>query len=116
VPKQTVQTDSGVGPRLLGAESAIGMVVGFGGRPDLISPASRRRRSRRRAVVARLTGALAHDFNNILTIVIGGAESLLAERPDDPDVRELAEMIRDAGDSGQALMDQLQAFARREAP
>jgi PAS domain S-box-containing protein len=64
--------------------------------------------------MGQLTGGVAHDFNNLLTVIIGGADSLVDENRDNPAVRELAEMIRSAGERGADLTRQLLAFSGRQ--
>jgi len=65
--------------------------------------------------VGRLAGGVAHDFNNIVTVVLSSAEALRedheAGRPLDPD---LVEEIRGAGERARDLTRQLLAFARRQ--
>lgn len=63
----------------------------------------------------RLAGGVAHDFNNILTIVMSNCGLMLAGMaPSDPHHR-LAEEIEQAGLRGAALTRQLLIFARHEA-
>ena len=64
--------------------------------------------------VGRLTGGMAHDFNNILTAIIGNA-SLLASsiREDDP-MRENVVEINDAANRAASLTRQLLAFSRKQ--
>ncbi|MCG2777357.1 MAG: PAS domain S-box protein [Desulfobacterales bacterium] len=64
--------------------------------------------------VGRLTGGMAHDFNNILTAIIGNA-SLLASsiREDDP-MQENVEEINDAANRAASLTRQLLAFSRKQ--
>ncbi len=64
--------------------------------------------------VGRLAGGVAHDFNNVLTVVLGLAETLLldkaADHPDEAALREICSAaLRGAGISRQLL-----AFSRRE--
>jgi signal transduction histidine kinase len=63
----------------------------------------------------RLAGGVAHDFNNILTIVMSNCGLMLAGMaPSDPH-HHLVEEIEQAGLRGAALTRQLLIFARHEA-
>ena len=64
--------------------------------------------------VGRLAGGVAHDFNNVLSVVLSYAEMLISDlKPDDP-VRADVEEIRRAGLRAAALTRQLLAFSRRQ--
>jgi PAS domain S-box-containing protein len=64
--------------------------------------------------IGRLAGGVAHDFNNILSVVVGYSELLLARTWLDDDVRvEIGEILR-AGEHAGRLTRQLLAFARRQ--
>jgi two-component system, cell cycle sensor histidine kinase and response regulator CckA len=68
--------------------------------------------SRRVGSLAELAAGVAHDFNNILTVMIGGAE-LIAEHPACPaEVAACAQRITAAGQRGVALAKELMGFAR----
>jgi PAS domain S-box-containing protein len=65
--------------------------------------------------VGQLAGGVAHDFNNILTAILGGAEIASVELPEGhPVARELAE-IRAAAQRGAALATRLLRTSRRSA-
>lgn len=64
--------------------------------------------------VGQLTGGLAHDFNNILTVVLGNAEMLEIALADDGRLRPLAEMITQSAQRGAELTHRLLAFARQQ--
>jgi signal transduction histidine kinase/HAMP domain-containing protein len=64
--------------------------------------------------IGQLTGGVAHDFNNMLTVISGTAEILLDELQDRPDLLNLARMIEQASDRGADLTRQLLAFARKQ--
>ncbi len=65
--------------------------------------------------IGRLTGGVAHDFNNILTVVIGNSE-LLAERlAADEEGRKLALISLAAAQAGADLTRMLLAYSRRQA-
>jgi PAS domain S-box-containing protein len=75
---------------------------------------SQLRRSQRMESVGRLAGGVAHNLNNLLTIINGYASMLEKEIPgSDPKRRMLREM-RQAGDRAAGLTEQLLAFARRQ--
>src|SRR5262245_6053852 len=68
--------------------------------------------SRRVGALAELAAGVAHDFNNILTVMLGGAE-LIAEHPACPaEVAACAQRITAAGQRGVALAKELMGFAR----
>jgi PAS domain S-box-containing protein len=76
---------------------------------------ARVRQSQKMEAFGQLAGGVAHDFNNILTTVLGFAELLLQTEPADSGKRlELTE-IRDAARRAAALTRQLMLFSRREA-
>ncbi len=64
--------------------------------------------------VGRLTGGVAHDFNNILTVVIGNAELLLENLPPGDPSRHLAEVTLAAARSGADLVRMLLAYSRSQ--
>ena len=64
--------------------------------------------------VGRLAGGVAHDFNNMLSVIIGHADIALEEvDPALPIYAELQE-IKNAGERSADLTQQLLAFARRQ--
>jgi two-component system cell cycle sensor histidine kinase/response regulator CckA len=64
--------------------------------------------------IGRLAGGVAHDFNNILSIIMGHGELLLATAGDDERARNGLEQIRRAADRAASLTQQLLAFSRRQ--
>ena len=73
------------------------------------------RQSHRLDAVGQLTGGVAHDFNNMLTVILGNAELLQEALERDVAQRELAEMIVGAANSAAELTKRLLAFARKQA-
>jgi PAS domain S-box-containing protein len=72
------------------------------------------RQAQKMEAVGRLAGGVAHDFNNVLSVVGGYADLLLKDlAADDPRLRRL-ELIRKTVESGASLTRQLLAFSRRQ--
>lgn len=64
--------------------------------------------------IARLAGGVAHDFNNMLSVIIGHSELAMGQmNPSQPLFKNLRE-IRRAGERSAALVKQLLAFARKQ--
>ena len=64
--------------------------------------------------VGRLAGGVAHDFNNMLSVILGNSEIILDELPEDnPFVGGLRE-IKNAAERSSSLTRQLLAFARKQ--
>ncbi|MGC3996991.1 MAG: CHASE domain-containing protein [Anaeromyxobacter sp.] len=65
--------------------------------------------------VGRLAGGVAHDFNNMLSVILGNAEALLSEGAVQGPLREDLEAIQDAATRASVVTRQLLAFARKQA-
>jgi hypothetical protein len=70
-------------------------------------------RSQKMEAVGQLTGGLAHDFNNILAIILGNMELLKAHLPSDPYTDEIVDAVLRATMHGRDLTGHLLAFSRR---
>jgi PAS domain S-box-containing protein len=71
------------------------------------------RQSQKMEAVGRLAGGVAHDFNNVLMIILGYATQLL-EDPKLPEAdRDYCEHLVEAGKRATALTRQLLAFSRK---
>jgi len=65
--------------------------------------------------LGQITGGITHDFNNLLTVMLGGAEVLAAELRGDPRLGPLAETILKAAVRGADLTSRLLVFASRQS-
>lgn len=65
-------------------------------------------------VLGRLAGGVAHDFNNALSAIIGGAELLMDQVGDDPEARLDLESIQTAANRAARLTRHLLAFSRQQ--
>ncbi len=64
--------------------------------------------------IGRLAGGVAHDFNNMLGVILGNAEFAMERvQPEDPIASEIQE-IRRAAERSAGLTRQLLAFARKQ--
>jgi PAS domain S-box-containing protein len=64
--------------------------------------------------IGKLTGGVAHDFNNMLTIITGTIETLADEVRDRPAAAATAALIGQAADRCSELIRHLLAFARKQ--
>ena len=64
--------------------------------------------------VGKLAGGVAHDFNNLMTAVIGYSDLLLRRPEIEGSSREKVEAIRDSANRASDLTRQLLAFSRRQ--
>ena len=65
-------------------------------------------------VVGQLAGGVAHDFNNILAVVMGFSELLEMELAPDSPLRSYTEEVRQAAELGAGLTKQLLIFSRKQ--
>ncbi|HOW74041.1 MAG TPA: response regulator [Phycisphaerae bacterium] len=63
--------------------------------------------------VGQLAGGVAHDFSNLLTVILGNIDIVLDRLPDQPVVRDAAAVIQDAAEQAVNVTRSLLAFARR---
>jgi CheY-like chemotaxis protein/two-component sensor histidine kinase len=64
--------------------------------------------------VGRLAGGVAHDFNNIMQVILGHSDFALARVDDDSETRNHLREIRAAANRAAALTSRLLAFSRQE--
>jgi PAS domain S-box-containing protein len=72
------------------------------------------RAAQKMEAVGRLAGGIAHQFNNLLTVVLGHSELILAHRGLPPGVLQSAKEILTAATRGGELTQQILAFSCRQ--
>ncbi len=72
------------------------------------------RQAQKMDAIGQLTGGVAHDFNNILTVIMGTIEMLAKGVEDRPRLAEIAKLITEATEQGADLTQHLLAFARKQ--
>jgi signal transduction histidine kinase/CheY-like chemotaxis protein len=70
-------------------------------------------RSQKMEAIGLLAGGVAHDLNNILTGIVTYPDLLLMDLPDDSDMREPLETIRNSGLNAATVVQDLLTLARR---
>lgn len=64
--------------------------------------------------IGRLAGGVAHDFNNMLGVILGHVELAIGNANNDPSLLANLQEIRNAAERSAGLTNQLLAFARRQ--
>jgi len=70
--------------------------------------------SQKLEIVGRLAGGVAHEFNSLLTVILGQGEFLFGELPQDSPLRSDAREIVRATERAAALTRQLLAYGRQQ--
>ena len=70
--------------------------------------------SQKMEAIGKLAGGVAHDFNNMLTAILGYASLIHEDAPASSPIREHSGQIRRAAESAAALTQKLLAFSRRQ--
>jgi PAS domain S-box-containing protein len=114
-PDGTVRWLNGSGRALLGGNGepvrAVGISIDVTERRTL---EEQFRQAQKMEAVGRLAGGVAHDFNNVLSVILSYSEMLMQElKPIDPMWLDLNE-IKLAGERATALTRQLLAFSRQQ--
>ncbi len=102
------------GPIRGGMQHAAGGVVVYRDVTEARETERLLRQSQRMEAVGQLTGGVAHDFNNILTVITGTIEILEEGVAGRPELAVIAKMIDDAAERGAELTRSLLAFSRRQ--
>ena len=72
------------------------------------------RQSQKMEAIGHLAGGVAHDFNNVLTAILGYCRLMLVQMGSDDTLRPQVEQIRQAANRAAELTGQLLAFGRKQ--
>jgi PAS domain S-box-containing protein len=72
------------------------------------------RQSQKMEVVGQLTGGVAHDYNNLMTVIMGGLELVRADLGEGHKALSALDAAMDATRRGATLTQRLLAFSRRQ--
>ena len=72
------------------------------------------RMSQKMEAIGQLTGGVAHDFNNMLTVITGTIEILAEGVANDPKLAATVKLIDEAATRGVEMTQRLLAFARKQ--
>jgi PAS domain S-box-containing protein len=81
---------------------------------DKIAAEAQFRQAQKMEAVGQLTGGVAHDFNNMLTVILGTIDILAEGVADRPKLATVTKLIEEAAERGADLTRHLLAFARRQ--
>jgi PAS domain S-box-containing protein len=81
---------------------------------DLHAAEAQFRQAQKMDAIGQLTGGVAHDFNNILTVITGTIGVLAEAVADRPELASIAKLIDEAAERGAQLTKYLLAFARKQ--
>jgi signal transduction histidine kinase/CheY-like chemotaxis protein len=74
------------------------------------------RQTGRLQVLGQMAAGVAHEFNNLLTVIGGYSEQLLPKVADNPPLERLVRPIQQAGSRGVELSQRLLTFSRTQEP
>jgi len=73
------------------------------------------RRTQKMDALGKLTGGIAHDYNNMLGVVMGYADILKEQLDENPVLQKYAEKISHAGERGAKLTKKLLSFSKNKS-
>ena len=112
IPFGTMVWDVSFAP-VFDAGGAVTDVVGMATEiSDRLNAEASTRQSQKLEAVGQLAGGVAHDFNNMLAVVMSATEELRDALRDHPRLVELTDMVIGAAERSAQLTRQLLAFAR----
>ena len=97
------------------AGKIIGAVVSFSDTTKQREMENMLIQSQKMEAIGRLTGGVSHDFNNLLTVIMGNLQFLQRQLADNEEAITLINKIMGAAKSGAELNNRLLSFSREQA-
>jgi len=95
--------------------STLGVVLVFRDISEKVELENALRHSHKMEAIGNLAGGIAHEFNNILSIILGNNELIMEDLPNWALARENAEEIKIAGMRARDVVKQLLTFSRQDS-
>ena len=76
--------------------------------------AAQLRQAQKMESVGHLAGGVAHDFNNILQVILGYTDMAIEQLPADHAARADMDQVKEAGEKAAQLVGQLLSFSRQQ--
>ncbi|MCB9029629.1 MAG: response regulator [Deltaproteobacteria bacterium] len=70
--------------------------------------------SQKMEAIGQLAGGVAHDFNNMLGVILGNAQLVIQQLSQDSNIRNNVQQIENASERAAALVNKLLTFGRKE--
>ena len=94
-------------------DTIVGVIIVFRDITEKNRIAEQLHQTQKMDVVGQLAGGVAHDFNNMLSGIMGSAELLNMEAGDDPKLKRYIDLIIESAKRSANLTSQLLAFSRK---
>lgn len=104
----------GIATNLLNDPAVEAIVTNYRDVTDRIQLEEEFRQSQKLEAFGQLAGGVAHDFNNILTVINGYGTMLMAGEQGDQEIEDAANQIVEASERAASLTRQLLTFSRRQ--
>jgi PAS domain S-box-containing protein len=93
--------------------TTVGVVLVFRDITDKLNLENQLRQAHKMEAIGKLAGGIAHEFNNVLGIILGNAELALDDVPDWNPAKESLKEIRTASFRAKEVVRQILSFARK---
>jgi|GEM_PF-1436750 len=103
-----------VAPPLWQNDQLVGAVVAFNDITERLKTEAQLRQAGKMEAIGRLTGGVAHDFNNVLTVIIGNLQLLERRLASDENSLARIEKVLAAANSAGDLTKRLLGFSRQQ--